>query len=61
MLGPFADVLRPKENEVHVTQLIVSGDGRLLTRSERAKRAPVYVRRETTSYDPVNKARSTNV
>ena len=52
MLGPFADVLTPNKTEVHVTELIISGDGKLLNRRDRADRVPVYLRQATTRYDP---------
>ena len=61
-LGPFANLTGMRENEVHVTQLIVTGDGQLLNRRDRAQRGPSYtISRSTTVYDPVQKARTTQV
>lgn len=62
MIGPFADIMRQsRDNDVHVTQLIVSDDGKntLLSRKDRAARVPIYVRTTTTQYDPLQKARTT--
>ena len=61
MIGPFADVLNPNKTEVHVTELIISGDGKLLNRRDRADRVPVYLRQASTRYDPLNNSRASHV
>ena len=61
VLGPFADSLNPKKEVVHVTELIVSGDGKLLNRRDRAARVPIYIRQATTRYDPLNNSRASHV
>ena len=51
-VGPFANITGMRENEVHVTQLIVSRDGELLNRRDRAQRGPAYtISRSSTVYD----------